>query len=103
MVALNTGKLFLITFISSVVFQTMAYAVPSNTSFEEAITLKNLITHLKAFQQIADKNSELPGTRYTSTQGFDESRDYIITKLSEAGYQVSVQNVPMDVSYVTTP
>lgn len=74
--------------------------IASAQSFQDGLTLENLVNHLKVFQQIADQNTDLPGTRFTTTKGYDDTRDYIMQKLQDAGYQVKLQYVPVDVSYV---
>ena len=72
----------------------------SSTSIENSMTLQNLVGHLKSFQQFADNNTELPGTRMTNTQGFFASRDYIIRTLQDAGYFVYTQDVPLEISFI---
>lgn len=76
----------------------------SAAALSETITIENLVSHLKAFQEHADENrDEFPGTRFTLSAGYDASRDYLIKTLQEAGYRVSVQDVPFDISYIAAP
>lgn len=70
---------------------------------QKCMTIDGLVDHLKTFQHIADNNPELPGTRFTNTEGFNASRDYIVKKLTDAGYRVSLQDVPMEISYIKAP
>lgn len=77
-----------------------------NNTFDKiqtCLTLEGMVRHLKAFQKIADDNTELPGSRFTNTEGYTASKNYIVDKLKNAGYKVSIQEVPLTVSYVTTP
>lgn len=92
------------TFLSCGTFATPScYQAQKFDQIESCINLDGLISHLKAFQIIADENAELPGSRFTNTEGFETSKNYIVNKLREAGYKVKLQNVPISVSYVTTP
>lgn len=81
------------------------YQRVNNTSkkIQECMTIEGLVSHLKTFQEVADANKEIPGSRFIGTSGYDASRDYIVKKMTEAGYIVTLQDVPFDVSYVTTP
>jgi len=73
-------------------------------SLQDAISIDNLIAHLKAFQGHADQNQDdFPGSRFTLGSGYTASRDYVIKTLQEAGYRVSVQDVPFDISYISSP
>jgi len=76
-----------------------------NTSkkLQECMTIEGLVSHLKAFQEQANANKEVPETRFIGTSGYDGSRDYVVKKLTEAGYTVTLQNVPVAINYVTTP
>ncbi len=57
---------------------------PSN-ALSEAMTTEGLMRHLEAFQAIADESNE---TRAWTTQGHQDSREYIIKQLEQAGYEV---------------
>lgn len=91
------------TSVMTISLQANAFAAACNGNIQNCVTLNNLVTHLKAFQEIADHNPELPGTRFTTTKGYDDTRDYIVRKMQDAGYQVTLQDVPMDLTYVTSP
>lgn len=93
----------LISLCAPFLLNTTSTAAECNHNTSECMTLPNLVNHLKAFQQFADNNSELPGTRFVSTSGYDDTRDYIAKKMQDAGYQVSLQDVHMDITYVTSP
>lgn len=54
----------------------------------ECVTLEGVRGHQAAFQTIADANN---GIRTSGTPGFDASKDYVVTKLTEYGYNVTVQ------------
>lgn len=100
-----TGKYcrVLISSMIAMAMQTNSIAAGCNENFQNCITLDNLVTHLKAFQTFADQNTELPGSRFTTTKGYDDTRDYIVQKMQAAGYRVTLQDVPMDLTYVTSP
>jgi aminopeptidase Y len=67
----------------------------------KAVSGKKVMTHLKAFQAIADSNG---GTRVSGTPGFDASRDYVVRKLRGAGYDVTIQPFEFTFEgYVTPP
>lgn len=67
---------------------------------DDCMRISKLVTHLKAFQQFADNNTELPGTRFITTSGYEDTVDYIVQKMQKAGYLVSLQEVPIELSYV---
>src|SRR5258708_4362596 len=78
-------------------FNTPAFSAPFNCdtrinnsvqSVQECMTIERLVKHLKAFQKAADQNKELPGTRFIGTSGYDASRNYIVKKMTQAGYNV---------------
>ena len=54
----------------------------------ECVTPEGVRAHQAAWQAIADANG---GTRYSGTPGYDESADYVVTAMAEAGYDVTVQ------------
>jgi len=58
------------------------------------ITVKGMMKHEQALQQIADQNG---GIRTAGTPGFDASVDYIVKKLKGAGYKPVVQ--PFDFAF----
>lgn len=64
-------------------------AVKVDTSaLRGAVTVEGVRTHQAAFQAIADANG---GVRSAGTSGYDESVDYVVDKMVDAGYQVQVQ------------
>nr|MDQ2995344.1 hypothetical protein [Pseudomonadota bacterium] len=71
----------------------------TQNKLSECITKENLVKHLEAFQLQANANTDLPGTRYTGTAGYNASRDYIVAKMQAAGYVVTLQDVPITLSY----
>ena len=54
----------------------------------ECVTVDGVREHQAAFQAIANENN---GIRTSGTPGYDESVDYVIDKLADAGYDVTVQ------------
>src|SRR5262245_8535384 len=56
----------------------------------------NVKRHLDALQAIATANG---GTRATGTPGYDASRDYVATKLRQAGYRVTLQPTNFVISW----
>ncbi len=93
-----------------------AFSIPSQASdacknrnnnthqkLQECITKEGLVQHLKAFQEHADANTDLPGTRFTGTLGYQLSEEYIVEKMTAAGYQVTLQDVPLKIAYVVPP
>lgn len=67
------------------------------------IKIQHLISHLKSFQQFADENEEIPGSRFIGTSGYDKSRNYVIHQMRNAGYKVILQDVPIDITFVQAP
>ena len=73
-----------------------AFAAPScenranNTqkTLLECVTVDGVRVHQAVLQAIAEANN---GIRISGTPGYDESVDYIAGKLSQAGYDVTVQ------------
>ena len=58
------------------------------------VKVKNVISHLRAFQAIADANGD---TRAAGSPGYESSAEYVYNKLSAAGYNVSYQ--PFEFTY----
>jgi Zn-dependent M28 family amino/carboxypeptidase len=72
-----------------------------NNSFDkllECVTLDGVRSHQAAFQAIADANG---GTRAAGTPGYDQSVNYVVGKLTAAGYDVSLHAFPF--VYVALP
>jgi Zn-dependent M28 family amino/carboxypeptidase len=59
-----------------------------SSKLRSAVTLKGVMSHVNAFQRIADAND---GNRTSGTAGYDESATYVVQKLRAAGYDVTVQ------------
>ncbi len=56
--------------------------------------------HLEAFQAIADANG---GTRVAGSPGYDASVDYVVERLTAAGYDVSLQDFTFDAFEENSP
>lgn len=66
---------------------TAGAATPVDTlDLRNAVTLEGVREHQAALQAIADANG---GVRAASTSGYDESVDYVVDRMTAAGYQVS--------------
>lgn len=64
-------------------------AVEVDTSeLREAVTVEGVREHQQAFQNFADANG---GIRTSGTPGYDASADYVASRMSAAGYDVTVQ------------
>lgn len=59
----------------------------------ECVTLEGVREHQAAFQAIADANG---GTRAAGTPGYDASVDYVVEKLTAAGYNVTLDEFPFE-------
>lgn len=57
----------------------------------ECVTLEGVREHQAAFQAIADANG---GTRAAGLPGYDGSLDYVVEKMTAAGYNVSLNAFP---------
>ncbi len=62
----------------------------------ECVTLEGVRAHQAAFQAIADAATDVPGTRVSGFDGYDESVAYVVRTMEAAGYDVTVQ--PFDFS-----
>lgn len=62
----------------------------------ECVTLEGVREHQAALQAIADANG---GTRLAGTPGYEESVDYVVEKMTAAGYNVTLEDFP----FVFTP
>ncbi|HEX6328414.1 MAG TPA: M28 family metallopeptidase [Jiangellaceae bacterium] len=58
----------------------------------ECMTLDGVLEHMEEFQKIADNNDDpfYPGTRAAGTEGYQDSVDYVVGLLEEAGYDVTL-------------
>jgi Zn-dependent M28 family amino/carboxypeptidase len=64
-------------------------AVGTDTAkLRRAVTTAGILEHLKAFQDIADRSG---GTRVAGSRGYDRSVDYVVQRLTAAGYDVRRQ------------
>lgn len=57
----------------------------------ECVTLEGVREHQAAFQAIADAHG---GTRASGTPGYDASVDYVVQRMTAAGYNVSTHSFP---------
>ena len=60
----------------------------THAKLAECITLAGVREHQAALQQIADANH---GTRVSGSAGYDASVDYVVQRLTAAGYTPDVQ------------
>jgi Zn-dependent M28 family amino/carboxypeptidase len=69
-----------------------------STALRNAVTVNGVMAHERAFQKIADQN-EVDGvpTRASGTPGYNASVNYVVGKLTGAGYNVTVQ--PFDFNF----
>lgn len=59
-----------------------------SAQLQRAVTVQGMLRHERAFANIAERNG---GTRASGTPGFAKSRDYVVGRLQDAGYAVTVQ------------
>ncbi len=64
---------------------------PDPNGFANRVKTVEVLTHLEAFQDIADAHD---GTRASGTKGYDASGDYVQGLLEGAGYEVTRQEFP---------
>ena len=57
----------------------------------ECVTLEGVREHQQALQDIADANG---GTRASGTPGYEESVDYVVERMTAAGYNVTTVEFP---------
>jgi hypothetical protein len=57
----------------------------------QCVTLAGVREHQAALQAIADANG---GTRLAGTQGYEDSVDYVVEKMTAAGYNVTLDEFP---------
>jgi Zn-dependent M28 family amino/carboxypeptidase len=67
---------------------------------ERTVTTEALMAHLRELQAIADRNG---GTRETGTPGYDESVDFVLRRLREAGYEPAAHRFRLAVSRELEP
>jgi Zn-dependent M28 family amino/carboxypeptidase len=79
----------------------------SNNSYDKLLgcmTVEGVLEHMAALQKIADANDDpyYPGTRAAGTEGYDDSAEYVAGLLREAGYQVTLDPVPITFNFPAT-
>lgn len=72
----------------------------SNNTYEkllQCVTLDGVTEHMDAFQKIADNSDDpvYPNSRAAGTEGYADSVEYVAGLLREAGYQVTLDPVPI--------
>ncbi len=67
----------------------------------DCVTVNGVLRHEREFQKIADKSDDpvYPGTRAAGTEGYQASVDYVAGLLKEAGYQVTLDPVPVTFNF----
>ena len=60
----------------------------TQNKLQECVTIDGVREHQAALQSIADANN---GIRTSGTPGYDASVDYVVQRMTAAGYQVTVQ------------
>ncbi|HMG29313.1 MAG TPA: M28 family metallopeptidase [Jiangellaceae bacterium] len=63
------------------------------SEFTNGVKLKNLLKHIEGLQRASDLNG---GNRASGLPGYDASVDYVVDKLTEAGYTPVVQEFEFD-------
>jgi Zn-dependent M28 family amino/carboxypeptidase len=65
------------------------------------VTLDGVRAHQAAFQAIADDNDDpfYPGTRAAGTKGYADSVEYVAGLLEDAGYEVTLDPVPISFNF----
>jgi Zn-dependent M28 family amino/carboxypeptidase len=79
----------------------------SNNTYEkllECVSLDGVREHQRALQKIADNNTDpdYPGTRADGTAGYDESVEYVVDQLKDAGYEVTREPVEFEFAFPAT-
>ena len=101
------GKTIRILALVSIIATALAYAPaatagPASCEFRttdnfkkllQCVTLAGVREHQAAFQEIADNNG---GTRLAGTQGYEDSVDYVVEKMTAAGYNVTLDSFPFN-------
>ncbi|TQN42420.1 PA domain-containing protein [Blastococcus colisei] len=72
----------------------------SNNTYEkllQCVTLEGVREHMEAFQKIADNSNDpvYPNSRAAGTEGYAESVEYVAGLLRDAGYEVTLDPVPI--------
>lgn len=74
-----------------------------NNNFDkllECVTLEGVREHQAAFQTIADANN---GIRTSGTPGYDQSVEYVVDRMTAAGYNVTVQDFQFQTFITLSP
>jgi Zn-dependent M28 family amino/carboxypeptidase len=83
------GLLLLIVLSLALVVPTaLADDISETKGFRKGVTLEGIREHQAALQNIANQNNS---TRLAGTPGYDQSVDYVVAKLTAAGYAPTVQ------------
>jgi Zn-dependent M28 family amino/carboxypeptidase len=80
--------LVLVVSLAMLVPTALADDITETKGFRKAVTLAGIRQHQAALQTIANANN---GTRLAGTPGYDQSVDYVVDKLTAAGYSPTVQ------------
>jgi Zn-dependent M28 family amino/carboxypeptidase len=75
-------------------------APDSSAQLQKAVTVQGMLRHERALANIAERNA---GTRASGTPGFLKSRDYVVSTLQSAGYDVTVQPFDFPFFQETSP
>jgi len=67
---------------------------------QECVTVDGVREHQAALQAIADANN---GIRVSGTPGYDKSVDYVVAKMMDAGYDVTVQDFEFQTFFELSP
>ncbi len=78
-----------------------ASAAPSGSEkLQDALTVKKIVNHERQLAAIAGRNG---GTRASGTPGYDKSGEYVMKKLTRAGYDVSKETFTFPYFEETAP
>jgi Zn-dependent M28 family amino/carboxypeptidase len=78
----------------------MGQAAVTPAELERAVTTEAVLGHLRELQAIADRNG---GSRETGGPGYDESVDYVVRTLRDAGYEPELHRFRLPVSREREP
>jgi Zn-dependent M28 family amino/carboxypeptidase len=67
----------------------------------QCVSADGAFEHLQALQEIADANEDpfYPGTRAAGTDGYDDSVDYVVRTLEQAGWNVTLDPVSITFNF----
>jgi Zn-dependent M28 family amino/carboxypeptidase len=91
-----------VVLIASTLGSAPGYAGPASDSsaFRDAVTPEGIAQHLTALQSIAAVHDD---TRASGTEGYDQSVDYVVSRLRTAGYTPTVQTFEFPFFRENTP